>query len=94
MKPVAVRADFTTVLPVKAYPLSHCDISGKYNATVTPRRVDGKKLFSPLEQYRDPFTRQLFYLPVFRSSCHSVHPGFRVLNVRPLYMIYPLTIHL
>jgi hypothetical protein len=79
MESVTVRADFSPVLPFKAHTLSHRYIPGKYNTAVTPRRVQGKKLLGPLEQYRNTFTRQPFNLPVFRSSCHPVLPGFRVL---------------
>jgi hypothetical protein len=94
MEPVTVRADFSPVLPFKAHTLSHRNIPGKHNTAVTPAWVHGKKFLGTLEQYCNTFTRQPFYLPVFRSSCHPVLPGFRVLNVHPLYMIYPLTIHL
>jgi len=49
MEPVAVRADLTPVLPVKSHPLAHGDLSGKHNTPVTPARVFGEKLLSPLE---------------------------------------------
>jgi hypothetical protein len=75
MEPVTMRADFSPVLPFKTHPLPHGYLSGKDNTPVTPVRVFGKKLLSPLEQYRDTFTRQAFNLPVFRSSCHPVLPG-------------------
>jgi hypothetical protein len=74
MEPVAVRTDFSPVLPVKSHALAHSDISGKYNTPVTPAWVLGKKLLGPLEEYRDSFTRQPFNLPVFRSSCHRSPP--------------------
>jgi hypothetical protein len=93
LEPVAVRADFPPVLPFKTHTLAHGYLSGKNNTPVTPARILGKKLLGPLEQYRNTFTRQAFNLPVFRSSCHPVLPwGFLVFNVRPSYMIYPLTI--
>jgi hypothetical protein len=49
MEPVAVRAHFPPVLPVKSHPLAHSDLSGKHNTPVTPARVLGEKLLSPLE---------------------------------------------
>jgi len=95
MEPVAVRAYFPPMLPVKSHTLAHCNFSGKHNAAITPFRVLGKKFLGTLEQYRNTLTRQPFNIPVFRSSCHPEPPGLPcLLNVHPLYMIYPLTVPL